>query len=54
MPVNLKELLDTPVTEEDIRALAKDATMNGTVKLSRIKELGEEDVRRIFEAARER
>lgn len=54
MPVNLKELLDTPVTEEDIQALAKDATMNGTVKLSRIKELGEEDVRRIFEAARER
>ncbi len=47
MPVSLGELGVSP-TDEDIHALALDATMNGTVKLSRIRPLGTYDIEKIF------
>ena len=50
MPVSLKDL-DITVTQEDIRALALDATMQDTVKLSRIRPLNAEAVEKIFQAA---
>ena len=50
MPTSLDELGVHPSGEE-IRALSLDATMNGTVKLSRIKPLGAEEVERIFKRA---
>ncbi|MBO4452582.1 MAG: iron-containing alcohol dehydrogenase [Clostridia bacterium] len=50
MPTALRELGVSP-GEEEIKALALDATMNGTVKLSRIKPLGAEEVERIFRRA---
>ncbi|MBQ3792362.1 MAG: iron-containing alcohol dehydrogenase [Clostridia bacterium] len=50
MPVSLSDLDLTP-TEDDLDALAQDATMNGTVKLSRIKPLGVPEVTRIFRRA---
>ena len=51
MPTSLHELGIYP-TDEDIRTLALDATMNGTVKLSRIRPLGACDVEAIFKRAR--
>ena len=51
MPTSLNELNVEP-TEDDLRALALDATANGTLKLSRIKPLGVEEVERIFRRAR--
>lgn len=50
MPVSLKELGIEP-SDEDYRALALDATMNDTVKLSRIRPLGADDVEKIFRRA---
>ena len=50
MPVSLNDL-DITVTQEDIRALALDATMQDTVKLSRIRPLDAEAVEKIFRAA---
>ena len=50
MPVSLSELGIDP-DEDDIRALALNATANGTLKLSRIKPLGVEEVERIFKRA---
>ena len=50
MPVNLKEL-GIKASAEDLRALALDATMNDTRKLSRIKPLGAKEVKEIFELA---
>lgn len=52
MPVNLRELGIAPDSEE-IRALSLDATMNDTVKLSRIKPLGADEVEIIFKRAAE-
>ena len=51
MPVSLTELGVNP-SEEDLKALALDATMNDTVKLSRIKPLGAEEVLEIYRLAR--
>ncbi len=51
MPTSLHELGIEP-TDEDLRALALDATMNGTLKLSRIKPLGADEVERIFRRAK--
>jgi len=50
MPVCLKDL-DITVTQEDIRVLSLDATMQDTVKLSRIRPLNAEAVEKIFQAA---
>ena len=52
MPVNLKEL-DIRPSDEDIRALALDATMNDTVKLSRIRPLDAAAVEEIYAKAKE-
>ena len=51
MPVSLSELGVDP-SPEDLHALALDATMNGTVRLCRIKPLGVTEVESIFENAR--
>ena len=50
MPTSLHSLGVTP-TDGDFRVLALDATANDTVKLSRIRPLGAEDVERIFRRA---
>ncbi len=50
MPVSLKDLGVEP-SDEDIRLLALDATMQDTVKLSRIRPLAAADVERIYKAA---
>ncbi|MBQ7678403.1 MAG: iron-containing alcohol dehydrogenase [Butyrivibrio sp.] len=50
MPVNLEEL-HLHITEEDIRALAMDATMQDTVRLSRIRPLDAAAVEQIYQAA---
>ncbi len=50
MPTSLRGLGIEP-TDADFRALALDATMNDTVKLSRIRPLGAADVERIFKRA---
>lgn len=51
MPVTLEELGIGPVSDEDLKGLAMNATQNGMVKLSKIKELEVEDVYKIFKAA---
>ena len=51
MPTSLRELGIEP-TDEEFRALALDATMNDTVKLSRIRPLGAPEVEAIFRRAR--
>ncbi len=51
MPTSLAELGITP-SDDDIRALALDATKNDTVKLSRIRPLGFADIEKIFQKAR--
>ena len=50
MPVSLKDLGINP-TEEDLKALSLDATMQDTLKLSRIRPLSAEDVNRIYHKA---
>ncbi|MBR5923501.1 MAG: iron-containing alcohol dehydrogenase [Clostridia bacterium] len=50
MPTSICELGVNP-GEEDFSALAADATMNGSVKLSRIKPLGKAEVERIYKNA---
>ena len=51
MPVSLKDLgIDT--SDADLEALSLDATMQGTVKLSRIRPLDANDVKKIYEAAK--
>ena len=50
MPVSLSALGVNP-SDEDIKALALDATMNDTVKLSRIRPLSAADVEKIYKAA---
>ena len=54
MPTNLKELEIGEVSEEDLRELSMAATLNDTVKLSKIKELTAEDVYQIFRKAEEK
>ena len=51
MPTSLRELVIEP-SDEDLRALALDATMNDTVKLSRIRPLGASEVEDVFRRAR--
>lgn len=51
MPTSLHDLGVYP-TEEDIKTLSLDATMNDTVKLSRIKPLGAKEVERIYTRAK--
>lgn len=51
MPTNLHELGIEP-SDDDIRALALDATMNDTVKLSRVRPLGAAEVEKIFSRAK--
>ena len=51
MPASLRELGIEP-TDDDLRALALDATMNDTVKLSRIRPLGAAEVEAILRSAR--
>ncbi len=50
MPVNLKGLGIDP-SDEDLKALALDATMQDTLKLSRIRPLNAADVEKIYRAA---
>ena len=50
MPVNLRDLGIDP-SDEDLEALSLDATMQGTVKLSRIRPLDASDVKKIYRAA---
>ena len=50
MPVSLRGLCED-ITPDDFPALSLDATLNGTVKLSRIKPLGRDEVEKIFERA---
>ena len=50
MPTSLQALGVAP-TDDELRALALDATMNDSVKLSRIRPLGAEDIERIFRRA---
>ena len=50
MPVSLTELGIHP-TEEELKALALDATMNDTVKLSRLKPLGAAEALEIYRMA---
>jgi alcohol dehydrogenase YqhD (iron-dependent ADH family) len=50
MPVSLRDLGIDP-TEEDLTALSLDATMQDTVKLSRIRPLDATDVKRIYHNA---
>ena len=52
MPVNLREIGINEITDEELMELAMDATMNGTVKLAKIKELDVNDVFRIFKDAK--
>ena len=51
MPVNLREL-GVEASDEDLRALALDATMNDTLKLSRIRPLGAAEIEQIFRDAK--
>ncbi len=51
MPVNLRELGVDTITEDELRELAMDATMGGTVKLAKVKALDVEDVYHIFKNA---
>ena len=51
MPTSLRELGIDP-TDEDLRALALDATVNDTVQLSRIRPLGAAEVEAIYRSAR--
>ena len=50
MPTNLREL-GVEASDDDLRALAMDATMNDTLKLSRIRPLDANAVEEIFRGA---
>lgn len=50
MPTSLSDL-NVGITEADLHQLALDATMNDTLRLSRIRPLGAEDVERIYRRA---
>ncbi|WP_026663207.1 iron-containing alcohol dehydrogenase [Butyrivibrio proteoclasticus] len=50
MPVSLRDLGIDP-SDEDLEALSLDATMQGAVKLSRIRPLDASDVKKIYRAA---
>lgn len=50
MPVNLNELNDG-ITEADLRQLALDATLNDTLRLSKIRPLGANDAENIYRKA---
>lgn len=52
MPVNLKEIGISEISEEELMELALDATMKGTVKLTKIKALDVNDVFEIFKSAK--
>ena len=49
MPISLSELGIGVQTEEVLRELSLDATMNGTVELAQIQKLNVEDVYKIFQ-----
>ncbi len=50
MPTSIKELGVNP-TDEDLKALSLDATMNDAVKISRIRPLDAAAVEKIYRAA---
>lgn len=52
MPVNLREIGISEISEEELMELALDATMKGTVKLAKIKALNVNDVFEIFKNAK--
>ncbi len=52
LPVNLRELEIPEPTDEILMELSMDATMNGSVKLAKLKELELKDVYEIFEKAK--
>lgn len=52
LPVNLREIGISDITDEEIMELALDATMGGTVKLAKIKSLDLNDVFQIFKNAK--
>lgn len=52
MPVNLREIGLAQITDEALMELTMDATMSGTVKLAKIKELDVNDVFQIFKNAK--
>jgi len=51
MPTSLPELLGQVQSDEILRRLALDATLNNTLRLSKIKELDADDVYEIYKAA---
>jgi len=52
MPVNLREIGISEISEEELMELAMDATMGGMVKLAKIKPLDVKDVYTIFKNAK--
>ena len=52
MPVNMRELGISEITDEKLMELAMDATMDNTVKLAKVKELDVNEVYQIFKNAR--
>ena len=52
MPTSLHELAIPNPSDEDLRALSMDATQQDTVKLSRIRKLGAQEVYEIYQMAR--
>ena len=52
MPTSLHELDILNPSDEDLRALSMDATQQDTVKLSRIRKLGAQEVYEIYQMAR--
>lgn len=52
MPVNLREIGIHEISDEELMELAMDATMNGTVKLSKLKPLDLNDAVTIFKNAK--
>lgn len=52
MPVNLKEIGINEITDEELMELAMDATMNGSMKLAKIKQLDVQDIYMIFKNAK--
>jgi len=53
MPVNLKEIGISEISDDELMGLALDATMNGTVKLAKVKALDVNDIFEIFKNAKE-
>lgn len=52
MPSNLKEIGIIEISEDELKGLANDATMEGTVKLAKVKALDVNDVFKIFKNAK--